>query len=141
MKITDLFENNNLLCDPNKDLAKYTRKVEANVKGELIDVMLKNIINYNYIKMSGNYKTFYGNGKTKEVGKLYENKWDGLFSNYYENGNLREKNNYIKGILDGDYNYYNCNSEGKENKLCVDGKLEGTREVYFETKKLKSRTL
>ena len=34
MKITDLVEKDDLLCDPNKDFAPYTGKVEGNVKGE-----------------------------------------------------------------------------------------------------------
>ena len=112
MKITDLVEKDDLLCDPNKDFVPYSGKVEGNVKGELIDGMLNgewvelfengkiaSIINYNKNKMSGNYKTFYSNGNAKEEGKVYDNKWDGLFSNYYENGNLREKKNYNKGTL------------------------------------------
>ena len=102
MKITDLVEKDDLLCDPNKDFAPYTGKVEGNVKGELIDGMLNgewvqhfengkiaSLINYKKNKMSGNYKTFYSNGNAKEEGKVYDNKWDGQFSNYYENGNLR----------------------------------------------------
>ena len=112
MKISDLIEKNNLLCDPNKNFALYTRKVEGNFKGELIDGMLNgewvelfengkiaSIINYDKNKISSYYKTFYSNGKAKEEGKVYENKWDDPFSNYYENGNLREKKNIIKELL------------------------------------------
>ena len=32
MKITDLVEKDDLLCDPNKDFAPYTGKVEGDVK-------------------------------------------------------------------------------------------------------------
>ena len=87
MKISDLVEKDDLLCDPNKDLTPYTGKVEANIKGELIDGMLNgkcvelfesgkiaSIIHYDKNKMSGNYKTFYSNGNTKEEGKVYDNK-------------------------------------------------------------------
>ncbi len=82
MKITDLVEKDDLLCDPNKDFVPYTGKVEGNVKGELIDGMLNgewvelfengkiaSMINYYKNKMSGNYKTFYSNGNAKEEGK------------------------------------------------------------------------
>ena len=82
MKITDLIEKNNLLCDPNKDFAPYTGRVKGNVKGELIDGMLNgewvelfenckiaSIINYYKNKMSGNYKTFYINEMLKRRAK------------------------------------------------------------------------
>ena len=86
MKISDLVEKNDILCDPNKGFAPYTGKVEGNIEGELIDGMLNgkwvelfengkiaSIINYNKNKMSGNYKTFYSNGNTKEEGIVHEN--------------------------------------------------------------------
>ena len=71
MKISDLVEKNNLLCDPNKSFAPYTGKVEGSVKCELIDGILNgvwveffehgkisSIINYDKIKISTNYKAF-----------------------------------------------------------------------------------
>lgn len=111
--------------------------------GVVKDTVEEKVIEYEVIggKKSGEFKTYFKNGKLEMIGHIKDNlnqgKWtyyypsgqiesegtfkddlpDGLWEWFYENGNLREEGNYVKGNREGRWILYDADGNIKEEKI------------------------
>ena len=117
------------------ELKPYTGVIKDTVEGKIIE--------YGVVdgKKSGEFKTYFKNGKLEMLGQIKENlnqgKWTyyyhsgqvesegtfkddlphGLWKWFYTNGNLREEGNYIKGNREGRWILYDTDGKMKEEKM------------------------
>ena len=56
---------------------------------------------------SGQWKSFYSNGKPKEYATYKFNELEGPFTHFFENGNKQYEGNYYRGRRTNDWIYYN----------------------------------
>lgn len=117
------------------ELKPYTGVVKHTVQGKKIE--------YEVVdgKKSGEFKTYFKNGKLEMIGRIKENlnqgKWtyyyqtgqvesegsfeddlpEGTWKWFYENGKLREEGTYIKGNREGRWILYDADGKVKEEKI------------------------
>ena len=144
MKITDLVEKDNLLCDPNKDLTPYTGKVEGNIKGELTDGMLNGeMVELFEVKKLFNISehVFHPKPKVKSAfiqlkpkmylfdSKTHEKVFFEIVKNAFSGRRKMIKRSLSKYLTQNDFDDLNINPESRAENLSVNDYISISRYV------------
>jgi|GEM_PF-3940078 len=82
------------------------------------------------------HKTYYEDGKVKQVWTTLNDINEGYERTYYPSGKLEAENYFVSGLLQGVCKWYYESGALQAEWNYVSGKLEGTSKWYYENGKL-----
>ena len=83
-------------------------------------------------ELHGYQKTFYKNGKLKEIQDYRENNWTGVDTRYFENGKIQKETKKINDSLFLSIEYFENGNKKSEYQLTNKKQEVGNRKDYFE---------
>ncbi len=121
----------NQFIDPNPCNCKGTIKMHNSCAKELIEntdscSICKTKWQYNGIK-----RTFYPNGRLKEVIHYVNAMQEGPYTSYRENGQLYIECNYIQNKIEGVYKEYYGTDVLYSDSTYINNKRQGLRKIYY----------
>ena len=90
-------------------------------------------------KLSGVYKEFFSDGKTKLFIEMDSGNKNGEFKSFYENGNLKESMTFDNGLVNGKRISYWVNGLKKEENNFVSRAMRGENIFYYSDGKIRRR--
>jgi uncharacterized protein len=106
------------------ELKPYTGIVKDTVEGKVIE--------YNAVdgKKTGEFRTYYKNGKLQMIGQIKENLNHGKWTYYYQSGQVESEGPFKDDLPDGKWKWFYENGNLKEEGIYINGNREGHWAIY-----------
>ena len=117
------------------ELKPYTGVVKDTIKGK--------IIVYEVVdgKKSGEFKTYFINGKVEMIGRIKDNLNQGKWTYYYQSGQVESEGTFKDDLPNGKWKWFYENGNIKEEGNYVKGDREGRWMLYDEEGKIKEERM
>ena len=106
------------------EVKTYTGVVEDTIEGKIIKY---EVING---KKSGEFKTYFKNGKLEMLGRIKDNLNQGKWTYYYQTGQVESEGTFNDDLPDGSWKWYDENGNLREEGNYEKGNREGRWIIY-----------